>query len=431
MAHFCVTPAERLRGELTVPGDKSISHRFVMLSSLAEGTSTARNLLMGEDCIGTMNAFRAMGVPITAHTDGTVIVHGVGKCGLQPPAGPLYVGNSGTTMRLMTGLLAGQSFSAILTGDPSLSRRPMDRVVVPLRNMGAQIEGQEARLFPPLHITGKKLHGISHIETLGSAQVKSALMLAGLFADGETTITQVKKSRDHTERMLKLFGVPCAIQGLQIRICGTGQLQAPSEPVVIPGDISSAAFFMVAGLIVPDSLVTLKNVSLNETRTGILTVLQSMGAQIEVQLVDGYNEPRGDITVRTSSLHSTTIPRNLLPFLIDELPILMIACACAQGTSFIEKASELRVKETDRIESMTKGLTALGATVVVTGDDIAITGPTKFRGGLEIESYDDHRTAMSFIIAGLVAEEKLRVNTVECIQTSYPSFFTDLAALIG
>lgn len=430
MDSFVSSRAQCLYGELIVPGDKSISHRFVMFSSLAEGMSVADNILLGEDCQCTMNAFRAMGVKIV--DDGTQCrVYGVGKSGLKRPDAPLYLGNSGTTMRLLSGLLAGQAFDVTLTGDASLSQRPMDRVVHPLKTMGARISGVGDRVCPPLCIQGTSLRGMVHHESRGSAQVKSAVLLAGLYADGVTTVVEEKASRDHTERMFLLYNADFSRVGNQLRITGDTLLKAPADVVVIPGDISSAAFFIIAALIVPDSQITLRNVSLNPTRVGLLHVLKDMGANIEICATSDHGEPIGDITVRSSSLRAVTVTKEQLPFFIDEVPILMIACALAHGRSRIEDASELRVKETDRIVSMTDGIRALGGKVFIDGDTIEIKGIETFKGGCTVRSHHDHRTAMAFIIAGLVSQEPVRVDSCECIKTSYPTFFNDLRKVVN
>ena len=430
MADYTAEAKKKLRGRIPVPGDKSISHRFVMLSSLAEGTSRAKNILRGEDCVSTMNAFRAMGVRIT-DTDKECSVSGVGLYGLTEPRDALYLGNSGTTMRLLTGILAGQRFTTVLTGDDSLSRRPMDRVVVPLRQMGAKVTGTGERLTPPLRIEGQPLTGVCHHERIGSAQVKSALLLAGLYAQGQTTVIEEKPSRDHTERMLAAYGAAFTKDGSRLTLDPSAWLTPLDNVFVVPGDISSAAFFIVAALIVPGSEIVLKDVCLNPTRTGLLDVLGRMGADITITEKQSQGEPFGDLLVKTSRLRGTTVPREAQPFLIDELPVLMIACALAEGESVIEQAAELRVKETDRIASMSEGLQAIGAVVAVDGDTVRITGVERLRGGASVMSYGDHRTAMSFIVAGLAAQEPITVRDVQCVQTSYPQFFDHLHMIRG
>ncbi|MBN1493933.1 MAG: 3-phosphoshikimate 1-carboxyvinyltransferase [Candidatus Omnitrophica bacterium] len=429
MTDFLCVPGQVLRGHISVPGDKSISHRFVMLASIAHGRSTASNLLTGEDCISTVNAFRSMGVNIKL--SGTCcVVDGVGKNGLKAPKEPLFLGNSGTTMRLLSGLLAGQGFDVTLEGDESLAKRPMDRVVLPLRAMEAHIYGIGERINPPLQIKSSRLHGATHVEKLGSAQVKSSLLLAGLYAEGTTTVIEKKRSRDHTERMFDLFGARFTKEGNILKVDGTSSLDAVDD-LLIPGDISSAAFFIVAGLIIPGSGLVIRDVCLNPTRIGILDVLKQMGAHIEIKVKRSAGEPCGDISVRHSKLRAVTVSEDRLPFLIDEIPILMVACAFAQGQSCIMNASELRVKETDRIESMATGLRALGAEIAIENDTITIMGKTQLQGDAEVESYDDHRTAMSLIVAGLASEKAVTVKNTGCIAISYPDFVDDLRLSLG
>jgi 3-phosphoshikimate 1-carboxyvinyltransferase len=424
MSDFCCLPGKTLKGVVTVPGDKSISHRFVIFSALADGTSRAHNFLTGEDCLSTVEAFRKMGVSVTVSGTECEVI-GVGKYGLKAPDGPLYVGNSGTTIRLLAGLLAGQRFDTVLAGDDSLSKRPMDRVIIPLRTMNADISGIGEKNHPPLTVKGRVLKGSVHHERLGSAQVKSALLLAGLYAEGRTIVVEKKRSRDHTERMFDLFGAEFNRDADTLTIFGSSTFKAVQD-FVIPGDISSAAFFIVAGLIIPGSDIVLKDVCLNPTRSGIIEVLRQMGAKIDVSEKKGRGEPCGDIRVKHSKLHGVTVADNLLPFLIDEVPILMVACSLAEGRSCIKNASELRVKETDRIMSMTEGLTALGADIKVDGDTLHINGAQEIKGGAEVRSFSDHRTAMSLIVAGLAAQEKVTVKDIECIDISYPKFVQDL-----
>ncbi|MFC1809622.1 3-phosphoshikimate 1-carboxyvinyltransferase [Candidatus Omnitrophota bacterium] len=430
MTDFCCMPEKKVQGEICVPGDKSISHRFVIFSSIAEGKSCARNMLTGEDCLTTISAFRTMGVTINLSGTSCEIV-GVGKYGLKQPEAPLFLGNSGTTMRLLTGLLAGQKFNVILEGDSSLSKRPMDRVVLPLREMKAQITGEGDAICPPLSITGQSLQPIVHNERLGSAQVKSSILLAGLYSKGATTVIEERRSRDHTEKMLEWYGAQFEKKGNSLTIHGSSTLNAVGEDIIIPGDISSAAFFIVAALIIPGSALVIKNVCLNPTRIGILTILKEMGANIEIKNHKKNGEPCGDIVVKYSQLKGVTVKHENLSFLIDEIPILMVACALAEGKSCIEDASELRVKETDRIESMTKGLIGLGADISVDGDTIYINGKKSLKGDVAVMSCDDHRTAMSLIVAGLASEKPVTVKDIDCMSISYPNFINDLAYCLG
>lgn len=435
-------PAPRVRGTLDVPGDKSISHRALLLGGIAEGTTRLSHMLDADDCRATQRALAAMGVAIT-WTGDDVVVEGRGLHGLTAPAAPLDCGNSGTTMRLMLGLLAGQPFSATLTGDPSLSKRPMARVTHVLRTMGARVEGREDANFAPLTVQGGPLHGITYDMPVPSAQVKSAILLAGLQADGQQTIIkEAIPTRDHTERMLLAMGQGDALSIIgdpgdgrtitlrapQVSLCEAKRAGLTAQTFRIPGDLSSAAFWLVAAAILPDSSITVRDVGLNPTRTAALDVLRAMGAAVTVREApdDGW-EPRGDVTVEHAPLRGTTIAGMVIPRLIDELPILMIAAAAAHGRTVIEEAGELRVKETDRIHSMVTGLQAVGARAAVEGDSVIIEGPTKFRGAT-INSYGDHRTAMSLAIAGLAADGPMTIDDTACIRTSYPAFPKTLQA---
>lgn len=416
---FVITPGGRLSGRLRVPGDKSISHRSIMFGALADGVTRIRGFLEGADALGTINAFRAMGVRIEGPTSGEVTVHGVGINGLQAPAGPIDLGNSGTSMRLLAGLLAAQSFDTVLTGDESLSHRPMRRVTEPLARMGARIDA-EAGGTPPLHIHGgRTLYGTDHDSPVASAQVKSALLLAGLYADGRTCVREPAPSRDHTERMLGGFGYPVERDGLVACVRGGGRLTACE--IDVPGDISSAAFFLVGASIAPGSDLILEHVGMNPTRTGVIDVLRMMGADIEIRaerVVGG--EPVADLRVRTAALRGIDIPPEVVPRAIDEFPALFIAAACADGRTVLTGAEELRVKESDRIQSMADGLVTLGIAAEPTADGIVIEGG-RFSGG-EIASHHDHRVAMSFAVAGLGAGAPIRVTDCAYVETSFPGF---------
>jgi 3-phosphoshikimate 1-carboxyvinyltransferase len=424
---FKVLPGGSLRGEIRVPGDKSMSHRSIMLGSLAEGVTHVKGFLNAEDAMSTLEAFRAMGVKIEGPNHGEVVIHGVGKHGLQAPAAPLYLGNSGTSMRLLSGLLAGQPFDSILTGDKSLESRPMRRVTEPLATMGAEIVTQENGTAP-LHIKGKSdLKGINYVMPIASAQVKSCLLLAGMYASGETSITEPAPTRDHTERMLSGFGYPLKREGSTATITNAGKLTATQ--IDVPSDISSAAFFLVGASIAPDSDVTLKHVGINPTRTGVIDILRLMGANIEVfneSSVGG--EPVADIRVRSSKLKGINIPEHLVPLAIDEFPVLFVAAACAEGQTILTGAKELRVKESDRIQVMADGLKILGVDAQPTEDGMVIqAGPI---GGGEVESHGDHRIAMSFSIAGLRANSTITIKDCANVNTSFPEF-RQLATQLG
>ena len=418
-----------LSGTIQVPGDKSISHRSIMLGSLAEGTTQITGFLEGEDSLATLNVFRAMGVDITDPKNGEVTVNGVGLYGLKAPSKPLYVGNSGTSMRLLAGLLASQSFDVTLTGDSSLTGRPMNRVVLPLKEMGANIDSREGG-YPPLTIKGgSSLKGINFTMPMASAQVKSALLLAGLYADGETTVTEPAPTRDHTERMLKGFGYPVSVDGSKVTIKGK-QKPLQGQLIEVPGDISSAAFFMVAAAIVPGSELTIKHVGINATRIGVVNILKLMGADITLtneREVGG--EPVADITVRYAPLKGITIPVDQVPLAIDELPVLFIAAACAEGETVLRGAEELRVKESDRIQVMADGLTAVGITTQVLDDGLIVT-PSAIKGGAAIECHSDHRIAMSFAVASLVSENPIEIRDCANVATSFPTF-SQLANQVG
>ncbi len=408
-----------LQGEVPVPGDKSISHRSVMLGALAEGVTEIHGFLEGEDPMATLQAFRAMGVRIEGPNQGHVVVHGAGMRGLKPPPRPVYLGNSGTSMRLLAGLLAAQSFDTTLTGDESLSGRPMRRVTEPLAAMGAEIETTEAGT-PPLRIRGgRSLKGIEYEMPVASAQVKSALLLAGLYAEGRTCVVEPGPSRDHTERMLQGFGYPVERNGNRVCIEGGGCLRAMR--IQVPGDISSAAFFMVGAAIARDSDVLLKNVGINPTRTGVIDILQQMGADIALENERRVGaEPVADIRVRGSDLRGIEIPAELVPLAIDEFPALFIAAACAEGETVLTGARELRVKESDRIQVMADGLNELGIDARPTEDGIVIQGGS-LQGG-RVDSHGDHRIAMAFAMAGLRASAPIVIDNCANVRTSFPDF---------
>lgn len=416
---FIAHPGGRLQGTLRVPGDKSISHRSIMLGSLADGVTQVSGFLEGEDSLATLQVFRDMGVVIEGPEQGRVTIHGVGLHGLKPPPGPLYLGNSGTSMRLLAGLLAGQSFDAEMTGDDSLSKRPMNRVADPLALMGATIETAEGGR-PPLKVKGgQALKGIEYTLPMASAQVKSCLLLAGLYAEGETSVTEPAPTRDHTERMLQGFGYPVTVEGARATVRGGGRLKGTN--IDVPGDISSAAFFMVAASIAPGSDITLSHVGINPTRVGIINILRAMGGNIELsneRVVGG--EPVADIRVRSAQLRGINIPEDQVPLAIDEFPALFIAAACAEGRTVLTGAEELRVKESDRIQAMVDGLVTLGIQAEGTPDGAIIEGGTL--GGGEIESRHDHRIAMSFTVAALRATAPIIIHDCNNVATSFPDF---------
>lgn len=436
MSSIIVNSIKNLCGQIIVPGDKSISHRAAMIASIASGITRVSHFLESEDCLCTIKAFRAMGIKIKKDEakKEEIIIEGKGLYGLAKPKADLYMGNSGTSMRIILGILAGQNFEARLTGDSSLSQRPMKRVTEPLRLMGAKIYSTPSKILKkdddcaPLTIQGGKLKGINYRLPIPSAQVKSAILLAALYAQGVTKISEPVKSRDHTERMLKLFGLKIKEERLNVSISAGQNLTA--RELTIPGDISSAAFFMVAGALITNSTITLKDVGLNPTRTGIIDILKEMKANLEISNLkkDGF-EPRGDITVTHSKLKSVTIKQADIPRMVDELPVIMVAATQAEGTTIIENASELRVKETDRINSMMVNLKKMGADIETEKDTIIIRGPCHLQGA-DLNSFGDHRTAMSLVIAGLAATGTTKINDTSCIDTSFPSFKSTLKQLI-
>ena len=421
------TNATGLKGKFKVPGDKSISHRSIMFGSLAKGTTRVYDILRGEDVLSTMAVFRELGVTIEDKGN-EVVVHGVGFDGLRAPQERLDMGNSGTSIRLISGVLAGQPFSAEMFGDDSLSKRPMDRVTIPLRQMGVDISGQTDRDLPPLKITGSdQLTPISYTLPVASAQVKSALIFAALQADGESIITEKEKTRNHTEDMIQQFGGDISVNGKEIHIKG-GQSFTATD-VTVPGDISSAAFFLVAGLTVPNSEITLENVGINETRTGIIEVIQAMGGDLTISDVDEVAKS-ATLTVRTSQLNPTEISGDIIPRLIDELPVIALLATQANGTTVIRDAEELKVKETDRIQVVADMLNDMGAEITPTDDGMIIKGKTNLNGAT-INTQGDHRIGMTAAVAALlVADGDVILERSEAIQTSYPAFFEDLSLLM-
>ena len=423
IVNYVAKPGGKLSGEFRVPGDKSISHRSIMLGSLAEGTTEVTGFLEGEDSLATLQSFRDMGVVIEGPHRGRVTVHGVGLHGLKTPPNALYLGNSGTSMRLLSGLMAAQNFDVEMTGDASLSKRPMNRVADPLREMGAVIESAENGR-PPLKIKGAQpLKGIHYVLPMASAQVKSCLLLAGLYAEGETTVIEPAPTRDHTERMLKGFGYPVEVDGPKVTVRPGGKLTATA--IDVPSDISSAAFFMVAASIAKDSDITLQHVGINPTRVGVINILRQMGANIDMlneREVGG--EPVADLRIRSAQLKGIQIPEDQVPLAIDEFPAIFVAAACAEGTTVLTGAEELRVKESDRIQAMVDGLQILGVDAVGTEDGAIIKGfgsEGSFNGG-EVDSVDDHRIAMSFTIASLRANAAILVKDCANVATSFPGF---------
>ncbi len=418
--------AKQLNGQIEVPADKSISHRSIMFGAIAKGTTTVKNFLRGEDCLSTLNGFKELGVPI--EDDGqTITIQGVGFEGIKPALGPIDLGNSGTSIRLMMGILAGTSFQTTLFGDEYLNRRPMQRVMAPLNQMGAHLVGFENTQYPPISIQGAKLAPITYEMPVASAQVKSAIIFAALQAQGTSTIIEKELSRNHTEQMIKQFGGEIEVSGKTIRV--TGPQQLTGQEVIVPGDISSAAFFIVAGAILKNSQVVLKNVGINPTRTGILDVLEAMGGTFELSEIDEANES-ATITVSSSTLKATTIQGADIPRLIDELPIIALLATQAEGTTIIKDAQELKVKETNRIDATCEELQKLGANIEPTDDGMIIHGPVQLHGG-KVSSRGDHRIGMMLQIAALLTEEIVELDKAEAVAVSYPHFFEDLASLIN
>lgn len=424
---FHVRPGGCLTGTLRVPGDKSISHRSIMLGSLAEGTTQITGFLEGEDSLATLQAFRALGVEIAGPVDGKVTIQGVGMHGLKAPTGPLDLGNSGTSMRLLAGLLAGQGLELTLVGDSSLSSRPMRRVTDPLRAMGARVETTEQGTAPLVIHPVDHLNGIDYALPVASAQIKSCLLLAGLYAKGTTRVTEPAPTRDHTERMLSGFGYPVQRVGATASLNGGGKLTACD--IDIPADISSAAFFLVGASIAPGSDILLEHVGINPTREGVINILRLMGADIEVlNQRDVGGEPVADLRVRSADLHGIRIPVDQVPLAIDEFPALFVAAACARGETVLTGAEELRVKESDRIQVMADGLASLGVDATPTPDGIVIQGGS-IQGG-RVGSHGDHRIAMAFAMAALRAEGKILIDDCSNVNTSFPGFVR-LAGSVG
>jgi 3-phosphoshikimate 1-carboxyvinyltransferase len=424
--HFYLEPGGKLVGSIRVPGDKSMSHRVIMLGAIAEGKTEVSGFLEGEDALSTLSAFRNMGVMISEPESGRLSIEGVGLRGLQAPTGMMDVGNSGTSIRLMAGLLAGQTFSSVLTGDQSLLRRPMARVITPLSQMGAMISSREG--YPPLEISGgRKLQGVHYELPVASAQVKSSVLLAGLFAEGFTSVVEPAPTRDHTERMLTGFGYAVEVESGSIGLEGGGTLQGTR--VDIPADISSAAFFMVGASIAEGSDLVLEHVGINPTRDGVIRILKAMGADIESSNErDVGGEPVADLRIRSAPLRGIDIPVEEVPLAIDELPAILIAAACAEGVTVLRGAEELRVKESDRIASMAEGLTQLGISNTVHADGITVIGGDI--GGGVIATHHDHRIAMSFAMAALRASDRIKVSDCAHVATSFPGF-AELVARVG
>jgi len=412
-----------LRGTVSVPGDKSISHRAIIIGALARGETEIINFLPGDDCLSTARAARALGVEV--HVDGDrAVVIGRGMDALREPEDVLDAGNSGTTMRLMAGVLAGSPFFSVLTGDKSLRRRPMGRVIEPLCTMGAQITGRCGNAYAPLAIKGGGLRGKEYVSPVASAQVKSAVLLAGLFAEGWTAVVEPAQSRDHTERMLRYFGARVEVDGRRIAVLGRPELRG--KKITVPGDISSAVFFIVAGVTVPDADITINNVGINPTRTGALEVLQRMGADITyVNTREVNGEPVADIRVRSSELTGTEIGGDIIPRLIDELPVLAVAAAHARGTTVVRDARELRYKETDRIAAVVDMLCKMGARVEERADGFVVHGGQRLQG-TTCDSRGDHRMVMAAAVAGLTAKGETIIEGTDCIKVSYPGFFRTL-----
>lgn len=421
------TNAKGLAGCIRVPGDKSISHRSIMFGSLAKGVTTVHDILRGKDVLSTMQVFRDLGVQI--EDDGNVVtIHGVGFAGLQAPTNKLNMGNSGTSIRLISGVLAGQDFAVEMFGDDSLSKRPMDRITIPLRQMGVQIAGRTNRDLPPLTIHGNKnLQPIHYTLPVASAQVKSALIFAALQAQGESVIVEKEMTRNHTEDMIKQFGGQISVNGKEIRVQG-GQ-EFTGQNVLVPGDISSAAFWIVAGLIIPNSKIILENVGINETRTGILDVVKAMGGNINLSNIDRVAKS-ATITIETSELVGTEIGGEIIPRLIDELPIIALLATQAKGQTVIRDAEELKVKETDRIQVVADALNSMGADITPTEDGMIIKGKTSLHGA-KVHTFGDHRIGMMTAIAALLVNDgQVELERAEAINTSYPNFFADLEDLL-
>jgi len=427
MSRLRVRRASGLAGRLRVPGDKSISHRAVILGAIAQGETRVEGFLHGDDCLRTARAVQEMGVTVDGLPGECLRIEGVGLRGLKQPDGPLEMGNSGTGMRLLLGLIAGQGFEATLTGDESLSQRPMDRVAIPLGQMGAVVTGRGEKVLPPVSVRGGALRGITYRPPMASAQVKSAILLAGLNADGPTSVIEPARSRDHTERMLRAMGVALRVDDLTVTLTPGRPLAA--QEVAVAADFSSAAYFIVASLLVPGAEVLLEGVLLNPTRTALLEALEAMGAAIEVTgRREVAREPVGNLCARADGLRSAEVAGEMIPRLIDEVPLLAVAGTQAEGTTAIRDAGELRVKECDRLRAIAATLTAMGAQIQELPDGLDITGPTALRGAT-VSSYGDHRIAMALAVAGLVAEGETIIEDTRCIDTSFPGFADALREL--
>ncbi|EMF0150722.1 3-phosphoshikimate 1-carboxyvinyltransferase [Enterococcus hirae] len=420
-----LTAKNGINGELVIPADKSISHRSIMFGAISKGTTIVNNFLKAEDCLSTIAVFKQLGVRITEKNE-QIMIEGKGFEGLTAPSSRLDAGNSGTTMRLVLGILAGCPFTSEIAGDASLNRRPMERVMKPLREMGADLQGTAEAEFPPLKVTGNTLHGIEYHMPIASAQVKSAILFAALQAEGTTKIIEKEQSRNHTEEMIKQFGGKIQVEGKEIIVAGPQQLIG--QEVTVPGDISSAAFYLVAASILANSEVLLKQVGINPTRTGILDVLTQMGANIEERQLDEQNQA-ADLIVRSAQLHACEIQGEIIPRLIDELPIIALAATQATGTTIIRDAQELKVKETNRIDATAEELTKMGANIEPTEDGLIIHGPTPLHGAT-VDSHGDHRIGMMLQIAALLTPEPVELLNPEAVNISYPEFFTDLAKLV-
>ena len=425
-----------LRGEITVPGDKSISHRAVMLGSIAKGTTEITGFLSGADCLSTVDCFRRLGVEISVNEkEGKVTVCGRGMRGLRPASDPvsLYTGNSGTTTRIISGILAPQPFTSVISGDASIATRPMRRIMQPLSRMGAHIESVNGNDCAPLRIEGRDLHGITYHSPVASAQVKSSILCAGLYAEGVTEVVEPSLSRDHTERMLRAFGAEIDSfedkDGWHARTKTCPELEA--RRIHVPGDISSAAYFIAAASLIPGSEILIRSIGINPTRAGMIEVAQSMGADISILGIrQDTAEPVADLLVRYAPLHGVTIGGSVTPALIDEIPVLAVMAACAEGTTYIKDAAELKVKETDRIDTITKGLSAMGCSVVPQNDGMIIEGDSGSPlTGSAIKTYGDHRIAMAFSVAALAARGETVIDDEHCVDVSYPGFYRDLDSL--
>ena len=427
MKNLAVQKKTRIRGEISVPGDKSISHRVVMLGGIAQGETRVKGFSDCADCRNTLNAFLKLGIEIQDHSEGELTIHGQGLKGLTCAREIIDVGNSATTMRLLSGILAGQDFSSTITGDEYLQRRPMRRIILPLREMGAKISSPDDN-HPPITIVGQKLHPIDYLSPVASAQVKSCILLAGLYARGRTSFTEPSQSRDHTERMLRYLGAPVRIKGTTISIEGLWELEA--RPITIPGDISSAAFFIIACLLLRNSEIRIKGVGINPRRTGIIDVLKKMGADIVIENVQQLSgEPVAELIVKSSSLRATKIAGELIPRIIDEIPVLAVAATQAQGVTEISDAQELRVKESDRIGNAVSELSKMGGTIKEKKDGMVISGG-KMLVGSSVNSFGDHRMAMALTVAGLLADSETIINDVACIDTSFPQFMDTLNRMV-